>query len=170
MLGGACRGRMERLLWLEKALVSSVGPFLSRRHWHFKRGLAALSPQVVTPQKMGFRPPSPVSAELQPSGKVYLVSDAIWGLWDIKQLALVLVGDSPNLGTPASLQMRSELDSHPRRQSLPPPPPMLGPGPGSLDCPFGHNQISAGWSWRPRAPAPPPRGSPPVPSSSVTSH
>lgn len=44
---------MARLLWLEKALVSSVGPFLSRRHRHFKRGLAALSPHVVTPRRWG---------------------------------------------------------------------------------------------------------------------
>lgn len=135
---------------------------------HFKRGLAALSSHVVTPRS-GVPPFPPVSAGPQPSGKVYLVSDSVLGLLGIKQLALVLVGRLPKLGTPASFQMRSELDSHPRRQSLP-HPPMPGPGPGKLDCEFGHNQINVGWSWRPRALAPSPCGSPPVPSSSVTSH
>lgn len=44
---------MEHLLWLEKALLSSVGPFRPGDTWHFKRGLAALSPQVVTPRRWG---------------------------------------------------------------------------------------------------------------------
>lgn len=145
---------------LEKALVSSVGPFRPVATWHFKRGLAALSPHVVTPEG-GVPPSPPCLQDFSPVGSVF----GVWfssGALGHKTAGFGAGGRLPKLGTPASLQVRAELDSHPRDS---PPRPLPGPGPGWLDCTLGRDHVPAGWSWRPSVLAPSPRESPRPPQA-----
>lgn len=101
MTAGACRGRTAHSPRLEKALVSSVGPFLPLYTWHFKRWLAAPSPDEVTPRRVGGRVPPfpPVSAGPQPSRKVH--PRCIWcliqnsGALRIKTAGFGAAGESP---------------------------------------------------------------------------
>lgn len=68
MLEGACQGRMEHLLWLERLCSALWVPSFPIDTRHFKRGLATVS-EEVTPQKMGECLPSLCLHDLSTVGR-----------------------------------------------------------------------------------------------------
>lgn len=93
MLEGACQGRMEHLLWLERlcsALWVSSFPIDT---WHFKRGLAAVSEEVI-PEGWGSATLPSVfitSAQWEAHSRCIRGPIQSSGVLGMKQLALVLL-------------------------------------------------------------------------------